>query len=90
MLFYSFKGISQQQQKILHVTLICVKLHLRGGPPFDSGRRESFLTLNRVMLIQWGMCCSCFRVNKVKYSGVKLIHPAANGKMSAMYDYWTT
>ncbi|KAI9539179.1 hypothetical protein NQZ68_009256 [Dissostichus eleginoides] len=29
------------------------------------------------------------RVNKVKYSGVKLIHPPANGKMSGMYYYGT-
>lgn len=29
------------------------------------------------------------RVNKVKYSGVKLIHPLANGKMSGTYCYCT-
>lgn len=51
----SFKGISWKQHKILHVTLICMKLHLRGGPSFDIQLTESFLTLNTVMFVQWGM-----------------------------------
>lgn len=49
MLFYSysFKGISQRQHTALHVTLICVKLHLRGGPSFNVRRMESFFHTKR-------------------------------------------
>lgn len=43
-LFYSCKVLSQQQHRILHVTLIWMKIHLRGGPTFIVQQMESFYT----------------------------------------------
>lgn len=64
MLFYSFKGVYQQQGRIRHVTLICMEMPLSGGSTSNTGQAEHS---------GWCWSCggvrfSCFGVDKVKYS----------------------
>lgn len=81
MLFYSFKGVYQQQGGILHVTLICMEMHLSGGSTFNTGQAQR--------CAEWCRSCggtrfSCFRVDKVKYSKGQA-HPSS-GKWRDVKD----
>ena len=62
MLFYSFRGISEQKLKRLHVTPICMKLHLRGGllfqhpasGTFSNAEQSDVVTVGNALLLLEG------------------------------------